>query len=399
MDRLAGMHSLKQVGIPVFFILIKTTLKVNLSFQKTFFAIATIFALFAILVVGRSILIPISFALLISFILLPLANRFEKWGVSRMFAALFAILATIFVLGGGIYLFSTQIVSIAGEFSHFQEKVIKVFAEATAWLNSNMRIVPNLEKDELMDQLKNWVSKSSGSLIQQTFSSSAGFLAGLIATIIFTFLFLIYREGFKQAFILFYPEEKRGQAMRMLKSIQMMGQKYLVGVILIVIIIGLINSFALLIIGIDYPFFFGFLAAILAIIPYVGTTIGATIPVMYAFMTYDSIWTPIAVAITFWAIQVVESNFLSPKIVGGSLKVNALAAIISIIVGASVWGIAGMILFLPITAMLKVVCQEYDELKPIALLIGEQNVKEKSIDIEVLSKWRVKINELFSKQN
>jgi predicted PurR-regulated permease PerM len=370
---------------------------VNLSFQKIFFAIATTFALFAICVVARPILIPISFALLISFILLPLALRFEKWGTNRMSAAMFAILATILVLGGGIYLFSTQIVSIASEFSSFQDKIINVFAEATAWLNSNMSFVPNLEKDELMDQLKNWFNRSSGSLVQQTFSGSAGFLAGLIATIIFTFLFLIYREGFKQAFILFYPEEKRGQALKMLKSIQMVGQKYLVGVILIVIIIGIINSVALLIIGIDYPFFFGFLAAILAIIPYVGTTIGATIPVMYAFMTYDSIWTPIAVAITFWAIQVVESNFLSPKIVGGSLKVNALAAIISIIVGASVWGIAGMILFLPFTAMLKVVCQEYDELKPIALFIGEQNVKEKPIDIKVLSNWRMKLKEWFSK--
>ncbi len=369
----------------------------NISFPKIFFIIATTFALFAIFVVARPILIPISFALLISFILLPLAIRFENAGVNRMGAAMFAILTTTLVLGGGIYLFSTQIISMTGEFSNFQEKVIQVFAETTAWLNSNMRIVPDLGKDELMDQLKNWLSESSGSLVQQTFSGSAGFIAGLIATIIFTFLFLIYRAGFKQAFVLFYPEEKRGQAMRMLKSIQMVGQKYLVGVILIVIIIGIINSVALLIIGIDYPFFFGFLAAILAIIPYVGTTIGATIPVLYAFMTYDSIWTPIAVSITFWAIQVVESNFLSPKIVGGTLKVNALAAIISIIVGASVWGIAGMILFLPFTAMLKVVCQEYDDLKPIALFIGEQNVKEKSMDIKAISQWRVKLKEWFSK--
>lgn len=361
-----------------------------------FFAIATTFALFAIFVVARSILIPISFALLISFILLPFVHRFEKMGVNHMFAALFAILSTILILGCGIYLLSTQIVSIAGEFSNFQEKIINVFAEATAWLNSNMRLVPNLGKDELMDQLKNWLSKSSGSLVQQTFSGSAGFIAGLIATIIFTFLFLIYREGFKQAFILFYPEEKRGQALKMLKSIQLVGQKYLVGVILIVIIIGIINSVALLIIGIDYPFFFGFLAAILAIIPYVGTTLGSTIVVLYAFMTYDSLWIPIAVAITFWAIQVVESNFLSPKIVGGTLKVNALAAIISIIVGAAIWGVAGMILFLPITAMLKVICQEYEELKPIALFLGEQNVKEKSIDVKTFSKWGIKIKELFS---
>ena len=105
----------------------------------------------------------------------------------------------------------------------------------------------------------------------------------------------------------------------------------------------------------------------------------------------------IAVTITFWIIQVVESNFLSPRVVGGTLKVNALAAIISIIVGASVWGIAGMILFLPFTAMLKVVCEEYNDLKPIALFIGEQNVKEKSIHIKVLSKWKVKLRQWFSR--
>lgn len=371
----------------------------NLSFQKMFFAIATTFALFAIFVVARSILIPISFALLISFILLPFANRFEKWGVSRMFAALFAILTTVLLLGGSIYLLSTQIVSIASEFSNFQEKIITVFAETTAWLNSNMNIVPNLEKDELMDQLKNRLNQSSGSLVQQTFSGSAGFLAGLIATIIFTFLFLIYREGFKQTIILYFPEEKRERAFRMLKSIQMVGQKYLIGVILIVVIIGLINSFALLIIGIDYPFFFGFLAAILAIIPYVGTTLGSTIVVLYAFMTYDSLWIPIAVTITFWFIQVVESNFLSPKIVGGTLKVNALAAIISIIVGATIWGVAGMILFLPITAMLKVICQEYEELKPIALFLGEQNIKDKRIEVKSLSKLGMKIKKLVLKKD
>jgi predicted PurR-regulated permease PerM len=368
----------------------------NLSFQKIFYALATTFAFFAIMVVAREILIPISFALLISFILLPLANRFERWGTSRIVGALFAILATVIVLGGGIYLFSTQIVAIAGEFSHFQEKIIDVLADATTWLNNNISLVPRLEKGELMNQLKEYLNQSSGFLVKETFSGSAGFLAGLIATVIFTFLFLIYRGGFTQAVIMYFPDEKKGQALQMLISVQKVGQKYLVGVLLIVVIIGMINSIALLIIGIDYAIFFGFLAAILAIIPYVGTTLGATIPVVYAIMMYDSLWPAIAVTITFWAIQVVESNFLSPKIVGGSLKVNALAAIISIIVGASVWGIAGMILFLPFTAMLRVVCMEYEELQPIALFLGEQNVKANKKGFEKFTNWGNKIKKWTS---
>jgi predicted PurR-regulated permease PerM len=349
----------------------------NLSFQKMFFAIATVISLFAIMILAKPILIPIGFALLISFILLPLANKFETWGANRILAALLTILLVIIILLGGIFLFSTQLIELSKDLSDIKDKVLHIFTEVTLYFNRNFNFFADLGKDELMNQIKTWVNQSAGSLVQQTFNSTAAFVTGLIAAAIFTFLILIYRDGLVFAFIHFYPKEKRDRAVSMLKSVQQVGKKYLVGMILIMVILGFINSIGLLIIGIDNPFLFGFMAAVLAIIPYVGTTVGAAIPVLYAFMTYDSMWVAIAVAIMFWAVQVVESNFLSPRIVGGSLKVNALAAILSIIIGAAVWGIAGMILFLPFAAMLKVICEEYDELKPIALFIGEQNQHEK----------------------
>lgn len=124
------------------------------------------------------------------------------------------------------------------------------------------------------------------------------------------------------------------------------------------------------IIGIDSPFLFGFLAALLSIVPFIGTAIGASIPILYSFISSDSLWVPFAVIILFWVIQTIESNFLNPKIVGSSLNVNPLVAILSLLIGASVWGIAGMVLFLLFTAILKVVCEEFDQLKPISMLIS-----------------------------
>jgi predicted PurR-regulated permease PerM len=173
--------------------------------------------------------------------------------------------------------------------------------------------------------------------------------------------------------VIFIPRSIENKAFKMFKSVQKVGQQYLFGMMIIVLILGFVNSIGLLIIGIDNPFLFGFLAAVLALIPYAGTFLGAAIPILYAFINYDSIWMPLTIAIFFWFVQVIESNFLTPKIVGGNLKINALTSILSIIIGASVWGIAGMIIFLPFAAMLKVVCEEYEELKPIALLIGDQN--------------------------
>ena len=255
----------------------------------------------------------------------------------------------------------------------------------------------NLEKDELFNGMKALLTDSTGFLVSKTVSNTATFLAGLLATIVFTFLFLIYRDGLTKAFLAFSPENNREKVLKMFKSVQLVGQKYLFGMVILTVVIGLANSLGLLIIGIDNPFLFGFLGAALAIIPYIGTTMGAIIPVIYAFISYDSIWMVVAVAILFWAVQVISDNFLTPSIVGGSLKINALTAILSLFIGAAVWGLAGMILFLPFAAMLKVVCEEFVELQPIALIIGEKNIKENDGHERFLFRWLEKIKKRFSK--
>jgi len=369
----------------------------NLSFQKLFYALSTVFALFAILILAKSILIPLGFALFISFILFPLAKKFESWGMNKILAAFLSILTVILIIGGGIFLFSTQLIELSKELANFKERIILAFADVTLYINKNVNIISNLEKNELSDKIKDWLSESTGSLVSKTFTTTTTLLAGLLGTIIFTFLFLIYRNGLTQALMGFSPEDKRDRVIKMFKSIQQVGQKYLSGMILLIIIIGLANSIGLWIIGIDNPFLFGFLGAVLSIVPYVGTAFGAILPILYAFVSYDSLWPVIAVAILFWAVQLISDNFLSPKIVGGSLHINAFAAILSLIIGALVWGIAGMILFLPFAAMLKVFCEEYEELKPIALLIGNQNYIEKDSSGELIKSRLTKVKAWFSK--
>lgn len=348
----------------------------NISFQKLFYVTASLISFFAILILARSILIPLAFALLISFMLYPLVKKMELWGMNKILAAFFSIFAIIILIGGGIFLFSTQIIELSTEFTNFRHKIILVFADVTVYINKNVSFVPDLEKNELSGRIKAWLSESTGTLVKQTFSSSATFLAGLLATIVFTFLFIIYRTGIIKALLAFAPEGNRDRVLKMFKSVQQVGQKYLGGLFILVIILGLANSIGLWIIGIDNPFFFGFLGAFLAIIPYVGTITGALLPMLYAFISNDAIWMVIAVAILFWLVQMITDNYLTPKILGGSMNINALTAILSLIVGGVVWGIAGMILFLPYAAMFKIVCEEYDELKPVALLIGNQNYQE-----------------------
>lgn len=361
----------------------------KLSFKRLFFVLAFVFGLFAVLVLTKPVLIPLSMALFSSFILLPVVKKLEKLGLSRILAAFVSILLVIIIIGGGITLFSTQIVSLSDQLDDFTRKIVKTISDALVFINNNVHFIDEVNRDELVENGKEWIRESSGSLIKNAFSSTPAFFTGLIATIIFTFLMLIYRVGLTHAFVAFGEEKNKCKILRMLKNVQRVGKKYLAGMFLLILILGFAHSLGLWIIGIDNPFLFGFLVASLAFIPYIGTVIGAAIPILYAFMTEDSLWVPITVIIWFWVMQIIESNFLNPRIVGTSVKVNALVAILSLLIGAAVWGIAGMILFLPFAAMLKVVCEEFDQLKPIAMLI--------SSDISADIKKEGKISKLIEK--
>lgn len=365
----------------------------NLSFQKVFFILATVFGLFAIMVFAKPVLIPLSLAMFISFILLPVVKKLEGWGLNKMIAAFLSLLMVILLAAGAIVLFSAEIMSLSEKVNDFTGKVLETLSDVAVFINKNINFIDDLNREELIENGKKWAKDSSGALIQNAFSSTTAFLAGLVTTTIFTFLILIYREGLTKAFVAFADDENKDRVFKMLKNVQSVGKKYLSGMVLLIVILGFANSIGLWIIGIDSPFLFGFLAAFLSIVPYIGTTIGAVIPVLYAFMSSDNLWVPAAVIALFWGIQLIESNFLNPKIVGSSVNVNALVAILSLLVGAAVWGVAGMILFLPFASMLKVICEEFDELKPVAMLIsddisGDKKDKSKSFKwVEKVKGW------------
>jgi len=138
----------------------------------------------------------------------------------------------------------------------------------------------------------------------------------------------------------------------------------------VILIIAVLNSTALLIIGVRHALFFGIFAAILTIIPYIGVFIGSWLPTLYALAMYDSIWVAAAVIGSFTAIQSLEGNFITPNIVGSKVSINPLVAIVALLTGAMIWGISGMIMFVPFIAMLKVIFDHIEPLKPFGLVLG-----------------------------
>ena len=342
----------------------------QISFQRFFYVIASLFGVILLLDLGQKVLVPLAFALLLAFILYPVCSLLEKKGLDRIWSTLLTIVLSLLFVTGLVYLFSSQIIKIIRQFSDFKNKLIELTIEIVAFINFYIPIV-KLDATMVLERAKEWLGAPSREMIKETINNTSLFITGLILTIIYTFLILLYRRGLKDAFIHFASEEKRPVYAEMIGKMQKVGQQYLTGMFVLIVILGILNSTALFFIGIDYPLFFGFLAAFLSIIPYVGTTLGSTIPTVYALINYDSVWYAIGVVISFWLIQFVEGNYLNPKIVGGNLNLNALVAIISLILGGVIWGIPGMILFLPYAAVFKVACTYYEPLKPVALVLED----------------------------
>jgi predicted PurR-regulated permease PerM len=145
---------------------------------------------------------------------------------------------------------------------------------------------------------------------------------------------------------------------------------FIKGMSIVYIVVGVLNSIGLLLLGVPYAVLFGFVASILTFIPYVGIIVGALLPVSMAWITYDSVWYPLGVIGIFAFVQYLEANIIFPIAVSSRLNVNTLVMLIAIFVGGLLWGVAGMILFVPFVGIAKLIGDHNPQWKPISLILG-----------------------------
>jgi predicted PurR-regulated permease PerM len=207
---------------------------------------------------------------------------------------------------------------------------------------------------------------------------------------LYMFFFLLYRRFF-QIFIykVFSKSGNHSKVKQVLAKLYDVQQNYLIGLLTVMLIVGVLNSVGLLLLGIDYAIFFGFLASFLLLIPYIGIIIGSLIPALLALVTKDSVWYSVGVIAIFAFVQFLEGNLITPKITGSKVSMNSFIAILSIIMFSMLWGTIGMILALPVTASLKVIFDSSARLRPYGFLIGEpldEHLKSKAVIR--LKKWQ-----------
>lgn len=308
----------------------------------------------------------------------------KKWHCNRLFATLTS-LVTLFVLTGLVFfLISTRLMYFMDNSEVYSEKIGELFHNSVSSFEHTFGIRSNRLLSQGDFKAEN-IIKDNLDKVGMLLSESSSLLSDIVLIPIYIFFFLYYRAFFRTFLCKLFRSKSKSFINSILNQIYQIQQNYLLGLIKVIFIVGCLNSLGLLLLGIGNPFFFGFLAALLLLIPYIGVIIGSLLPAIIALATKDSAWYAFGVIAVFGFIQFLEGNFITPKITGSKVSVNAFVVITSLLLFSMLWGITGMILALPITASLKIIFDNTPGFQAYGFLIGEP------VDKHLQSKARVRL--------
>ncbi len=328
-----------------------------------------------ILINMRDILLPLSFALIISILLNPLVNKLRKRKVPHILAIVVSILLAAMIIWMIFYFLSTQLAGFSDQFPALQKKLSDLLLQVKQWVQQSFGIT--VEKQV---QLINEALNSSKGMVGQTLGTALGILSVLLLIPVYLFLFLFYKELILNFLYQVFARKDSEQVADILGQSKVAVQSYMVGLLLEALIVAALNSAALLILGVKYAILLGVLGAILNILPYIGGLIAIALPLLMATVTTNGFSTQLGIIIAYLIIQFIDNNFLVPRIVSSKVQINALISILAVLAGGALWGVAGMFLSIPVTGILKIIFDRVEELKPWGKLLGDETpTKRRSI--------------------
>jgi predicted PurR-regulated permease PerM len=345
---------------------------VKISAEKIAYVLLAIVLGVVILKEGELLLKPMAFALLATTIFLKPSQLFERWGFNRFWSVLSSIVfGSLLIFTFGFFI-SSQVYKVGQSMKgdvQMDERVADIFDNVRGYLPFEVGPVGSKDFKENKDKLMNDIGVP---LIGDTFTFMGKLLSSGVLTLVYTFLILLYRHGIAEVLVNLGEKAYSKEQSNILRDVLNTGQQYIAGLSLLIVILASMYAVTFWLFGLDYPLLFGGLAAILAIIPYIGTGLGASLPVVYSLLTNDNPLIAVGLIGSIVVIQAIEGNFLTPKIVGGSMKLNPLASIVALALGGFIWGLAGMIIFLPLAAMARIIAEHFINLKPLASLSGDE---------------------------
>lgn len=335
-------------------------LKANLILLLLFLIIGGLY-------IARAFLIPLAFAAIFAMLLTPLCVKMEGLGINRALATLLCVLLLLVFFFGLGTLLSAQIASFSEDLPQIEKQLNQQLSQVQQFIQENFGISPREQKKAVQEESPS----GSGGMIVNFLGSFTTILASSLLMLVYLFMILYYRNRFLKFVLKVVSEDKKDRAQHVITDSSHVAQQYLVGRGILILILAIMYSIGFLIVGIDNAILISLLAALVSIIPYIGNIIGVSFPLFMALTQGGDVWLFIGVLIVFSIVQFVESYVLEPYVVGAEVDIHPFFTIVVIVAGEMVWGIAGMILAIPLFGILKIIFDNIESLRPYGYLIGD----------------------------
>jgi len=324
---------------------------------------------FFILYAGQEIIIPLVFAAMISILLNPVILFLCRKKIPRVIAILLSLTVTMLLIAAIFYFFISQISMFSESFPLFSQKFLVFFNDAESWISHTFN-VSKWKVDAWVTKTRTQSMNNETEVIGKTVGTISDVLTTFVVMPVYIFMMIYYKPLLMEFISKLFPKEHHVVVVEVLTETKGLIQSYLIGLLIEGILVAILNSTALLLLGIPYAILLGVIGALLNVIPYIGGVIAVALPMLMALATRPPL-SALYVLIAYVIVQFIDNNFFVPKIVASKVKINALVSIIVVLAGNAIWGVPGMFLSIPLTAIIKVIFDRIEPLKPFGFLLGD----------------------------
>lgn len=324
---------------------------------------------------GRSILTPFFFSIILALILSPVTNYLERKDMHRFLAILVPVVMGLSIIALLVYFFSSQVRLFFNDMPALIERFNELVLEAQKWVNETFHIA-FWQQEKYLDETAEKMKDSGPRFLQQTFITVTEIASYFILFPFYTFLILYHKNTIKKFLVEIFTRSEEDRVVDVLHESQAIILQYVTGLLIELAIVFSLNSTGFLIFGIKYPIFLALVAALLNIVPYIGMLIANIFCILVTLISSESISEIFIVAGVLAGVQVIDNNILMPLVVGNKIRINALAIIMGVMVGGALAGVPGMFLAIPGIALMKVVFERVKNLTPWATLLSDENTDD-----------------------
>ena len=338
--------------------------------------IALVFLIISGLYFAKDFLIPLCIGGILATLFLPFCNWMQSKRIPKALAVFICFFSILLIIATLITLLGWKISELFEDFNLIKQRSIEIGNYVQKYIFNHL----NISVEEQITILKK-EQPSYSDIFQIIFGSIASIFASLILVLVYFAFLLYYRDHIKNFLLKLAKPTKQEEMEQVIYNATKVSQQYLLGISKMIVLLWIMYAIGFSIIGVENAIFFAVLCGLLEIVPYVGNITGTALTVVITAIHGANPTLLGGIILIYGIVQLIQGWLLEPLILGPQVKINPLFTIIVLVLGQLLWGIPGIILAIPLTAIFKIICDHIESLKPYGFLIGEITVPKKRDEI------------------